>query len=206
MSSPEKKTLGGEASKRRDPREGVYVTKLDADVTAKVVQAIRGGASLDTASKFAGIERRTFQRWLAAGRRGLEQSERPSWTEEDAVEAAPFIEFISAIDEALASFKLSITSAIYAAGQGKDGQPGQWQAFAWLGERRFPDEFGRRQRVEHANADGQPFALSAAPSIDPSKLSDDELDALIALMEKAKPEALGSSNGAVPHLPPGAIT
>ena len=166
--------------RKRDPREGIYVTKLTDEVTAKVVAGIRGGATFETAALYAGIERKTLRRWCKIGRAGLD-------ADDTSEELRPYVEFVRALDEALASFKLALTTGIFAAAQGRDGQPGQWQAYAWLGERRFPDEFGRRTRVEHANADGTPFALTASPQIDPTKLTDEELEQLEEILRKARP-------------------
>lgn len=34
-----------------------------------------------------------------------------------------------------------------------------WTASAWMLERRHPDDFGRRERIDHANAEGKAFKV-----------------------------------------------
>jgi hypothetical protein len=179
------KTPAGDDLRPRDPLEGIYITKLSDEVTDRIVSAIRAGGTMETASRFAGVHARTMHRWLTVGRHALNRAgDTPELLAE---EEKPYVRFVEAIERALSEFKLALTTSIYSAGQ---GDKGQWQAHAWLGERRFPDEFGRRQRIDHANADGAPFAVTAAPAIDTSKLTNEELDLLIELYEKAKPGSL----------------
>jgi hypothetical protein len=176
-------TPAGDDTKVRDPLEGIYVTKLSDEVTERIVSAIRAGGTLETAARFAGVHSRTMQRWMKVGRHAVERT--GGVPELLAEEEQPYVRFVEALERALAEFKLALTTGIYSA-----AQAGQWTAYAWLGERRFPDEFGRRQRIDHANADGSPFQVSAAPAIDTSKLSNEELDTLIELYEKAKPGSI----------------
>lgn len=180
------RVVGGELAKRQTAVG--YTTKLSPEVTAVVVQAIRAGGTLDTAAAHAGIDKATYHRWLKDGR-NLQQI---GIAEDDPRrdDLLLLLRFVEEIDQALADFKLVGTGGILKAGAE------QWQAYAWLLERKFPDEFGRRTRVDHANADGTPFQLAQAQMIDPSKLSDDELDRLIELLEKGKPSAVGA-----PELP-----
>ena len=84
------------------------------------------------------------------------------------------------IDYAMSEFKLQALGRIQT-------DP-QWQSDAWILERQWPDEFGRRQRIEHANPEGESFRVQPTPLIDVSRLTDEELDQWIALMEKARPE------------------
>ena len=177
------RTPAGDDLRPRDAATGVYVTKLDAEVTEKIVSAIRAGGTMETAARFAGVHSRTMHRWLTVGRHALNRAgDTPELMLE---EEQPYVRFVEQVERALAEFKLALTTGIYAA-----AQAGQWTAYAWLGERRFPDEFGRRQRIDHANADGTPFAVTAAPMIDTEKLTNDELEDLLALVAKAKPGSL----------------
>ena len=46
---------------------------------------------------------------------------------------------------------------------GPEGQilrKGEWQAAAWRAERRFPDLWGRREKLEHSGPGGKPIAIS----------------------------------------------
>ena len=59
-----------------------------------------------------------------------------------------------------------------------------WRAAAWRLERRLPAVYGRRERHEIANAEGEPFRVTAVPSFDPTQLNAAELEQLLALTEK----------------------
>ncbi len=162
--------------KRQRGEGGTFVTKLTPEVVVIIVTAIRAGVTLETAAKYGGITRSTLHQWLQDGRYALNAGVTP---EEDA-----HARFVAEVDEALSEFKINAAGGILQAGRD------QWQALAWLLERRFPDEYGRRQRVEHANAEGAPFMVAATPLFDPSKLSEEDLESLIVLMEKARPDGL----------------
>ena len=155
---------------------GPFVKKLSDDVIEAVADAIRSGASIDTAARFSGLHRATYHRWMQEGRDAM----RGDGPVPEAL--AMQVKFVEAMEVALAEFKVKLTGEIYA--HGKEN----WTALAWLLERRFPDEFGRRARLEHANADGQPFRITPTPVFDPDKLSDEELATMIELVEKARPD------------------
>src|SRR5439155_21962554 len=90
-------------------------------------------------------------------------------------------DFAEALELALAQAEVTDLSTIL------DASKEEWQAAAWRLERRYPDRYGRRQRVDHAAADGKPFPVSH--SIDPTKLTDAQLDQLKALLEQAQPDS-----------------
>jgi transposase len=83
------------------------------------LKALRLGSTRERAAAYAGIHRATFYRSMHADA-----------TLRDAVEKAE------------ADFVVSNLQGIDEAAQG-----GHWQARAWKLERRFPDEFGRRDRI-----------------------------------------------------------
>lgn len=181
VASPQKR---GEGKRERDAVSGQYVSKLDEELVGRVTLAIRAGASLDTAAKYSGVAQGTMRRWLAEGRAALQKSPDPSAVEGWPEEVAQQVALVQQIDEAMAEFKVGLTGTILQA------STTTWQAGAWLLERRFPDEFGRRQRIDHANADGEAFRVAPTPLFDPSKLSDEELEQWISLAEKARPDGL----------------
>jgi len=141
-------------------------------------QALRAGGSMETAAAFAGVSPATFRQWLVDGRRA-ESLPRPQ-----AQAISLKVDLVAVVEVAIADFKLSLTGGIFQ--HGRDS----WQAWAWLAERRFPDEFGRRQRIDHGNAEGEPFRVAPTPVFDPSKLTDEELEIAIRLLDKAKPDHL----------------
>jgi transposase len=89
-------------------------------------------------------------------------------TEEDGIHR----DFVLAVDEALANAEKNALRTI------EDASDEHWQAAAWRLERRFPERWGRK-RLE----------ITFPKSFDPSKLSDDELQQVKLLLQKAQPEA-----------------
>jgi transposase len=86
----------------------------------------------------------------AAAHGGISESTLYAW-------AADFPEFSEALEKAENTGKYKLISEIRA--------DKSWQAKAWLTERRWPKEFGRREHVEMTGADGGPIDtrdLSAA--------------------------------------------
>ena len=172
----------GRTERKRDPFDGTFVTKLTDEVIADVTTAIRAGASLDTAASYVGIARSTFHNWLSAGRNAIRRADGSTVLIEE--EYRQQVRFVVAVEEALSEFKLNLTGGILQHGRES------WQALAWLAERKFPAEFSRRTRIDHANADGTPFMVAPTPVFDPSKLTDEELEQAIALLNKARPDGL----------------
>lgn len=152
----------------------VVPTKLTAETTDRIVTAIRAGASLEAAAGYAGVGRQTFFDWLRKGRQ---------------TDPAPvYADLVAAVDEALAQFEVHAVGRIAKAGET------EWQADAWRLERRFPDRYGRRTRV-----DGN-VTVQAAPFIDTSKLTLDEQRTLLELLEKASPAQEQLAEGQKPAL------
>lgn len=152
----------------RDEATGEFVGKIrDAGIRQKILDAIRSGSSFADAAVFAGISRRTLNYWMQAGR------------QEDAPEE--YRAFMVEVDEAMMAFKVGGTAQML-----RIGQDGDWRAINRLMEVRFPEEWGPRQRIDHGNADGQPFMV-ATPTFDPERLSAEELSLFLWLYRKAQP-------------------
>lgn len=101
-------------------------TKLNATITAAVVQAISTGNTRDTAAAYAGIRRTTLYEWLARGRAATE---------------GVYRDFADAVEKAEADAVVISVALIRSAAQKN------WQAAAWWLERRYPDEWGRKDRL-----------------------------------------------------------
>lgn len=151
---------------------GDYVSKLTEDTVAKIMSAMRGGASMADAAAFAGISRAILHEWMRKAR-------------EPGCEDEALLDFIAQCDEAVATWKVGAVAQLTALGNN-----GNSRSLEFLLERRFPDEFGSRSRVEHGNADGQPFKVQAIPMFDPELLTMEELDTVVRLLEKARPRDL----------------
>jgi hypothetical protein len=162
---------------KRHPLTKQFEGKFTAEVRTKILQALAGGATFTDAAVYAGITRVTLHEWMRIGRENDPPPE--------------YAAFMAEVDEAMVSWKVGATTTL--TGLGMNGNS---RSIEFLLERKFPDEFGRRTRVEHGNADGEPFRVQATPLFDPDLLSSDELDTVIALLAKARPES-------APQLPRG---
>lgn len=103
-------------------------TKLTPDVQDKIVAALRVGATYEHAALVAGISYRTFRNWMQEG----EHAER-----------GLYLQFFQAIKRAEAEASVRWLARIEQA-----ANDGVWQAAAWKLERRFPEQWGRREHVE----------------------------------------------------------
>lgn len=102
-------------------------TKLTPEVQDKIVSAIRVGNYIDVAAQYAGIHKDTLYHWMQLAH------------DEDA--NGPHRQFSDAIKAALAQSEVEGVARITSAAREN------WQAMAWRLERRFPDRWGRNDRV-----------------------------------------------------------
>lgn len=130
-------------------------TKISKKIVDTLAKYIRAGAHLDTAAARAGISKQTLHTWLKAAARG---------------DGTPLQnDLLEAVDLALADFEHGAVLGIMKA------STTQWQAGAWLLERKFPDRYGMRNRTEITGANGGPIQL-----VDVKVMSDAELEAIVA--------------------------
>lgn len=134
---PPKPTTRQRANSRR-PKDnlGKWVSKFTAEAATQVLDAIRAGNYMETAAAYAGVHKDTFYEWLKNGRTAQQKTGRLTALE------TRFAEFAADVEQALAQAEVRDVAII-----GKAAQT-QWQAAAWRLERRMPDRYGRRDRVE----------------------------------------------------------
>jgi len=111
------------------------LTKLTPAVQEKICAALRSGAYRQTAVHYAGISIQAFQEWMAKGREG-----RPFWRD-----------FLEAVEKAEADFIIASVGTI------RKASTTQWQAAAWMLERKFPELYGQRQRMPLVQEDDKPI-------------------------------------------------
>lgn len=135
-------------------------SRLTPEVQERVLTALRLGAPLAAAAGAAGISDRTLRRWMAEGRAAAESP--PSGREPAALRRKRgFFEEVSrAQDEA---------HVRYAAMLAKAAKDGDFRAVSFALERRWPEHWGRRERLEHHATEAPPFDLEAIAS-DPEAL------------------------------------
>lgn len=93
----------------------------------KILAMIRDGVTPEIASVAAGVNRATYYRWQARGREEVD---------------GPFRDFCDGIEKAIAECEARAVHVVTKA------FPNSWQAAMTLMERRFPDRWGRRERID----------------------------------------------------------
>jgi transposase len=116
-------------------------TKLTPEVQDKIVAALRAGNYQETAAMYAGVEARTFYRWMERG-------------ESDDADDEIYRQFRQAVEKAKADAEVRDIALI-----DKAAHDGSWQAAAWKLERKFPNRWGRVNRTEISGPDGAPVKV-----------------------------------------------
>lgn len=140
-------------------KKGQCIPKaLTDEFIQKVCDQIRIGNYASIASERFGVPQPTFSLWKSKGK--------------DKDFAGTIYEKLAeAVAKAEAEFETIMVAKIHAAGNLNANQ------LTWLLSRRFPDRWGDKQKIEHSEG---------GPSIDVSKLTDEELAAYDALFSKAR--------------------
>ena len=99
---------------------------LDQNTTNRLLEAIRLGAFTEHACHFAGISSRTFRYWREKASNDIEPY-KSLWEQITLAESEAIVRRVARIEQA--------------------GADGNWQADAWVLERKYPDKFGRRDKV-----------------------------------------------------------
>lgn len=113
-------------------------TKLSPEIADRIVQIVEAGNYREVAANLAGISPTTFRAWM---RKGKEEAD------------SDFGDFRRRVLKAEATAETNMVLAI-AAKAGEDPKHAQW----WL-ERKFPDRWGKKEQVRHADADGEPIGF-----------------------------------------------
>ena len=76
-----------------------------------------------------------------------------SWMKRGEEGEKPFVNFLNAVKEAQAVAEEKALSVI------SEAQLETWQAAAWLLERRYPEDWARRQRMDIGTSEAQPMEV-----------------------------------------------
>ena len=108
-------------------------TKLDDKLCEAICKSISQGNTLTYSVQQQGISYQTFLNWKERGEKA---------------KSGKFFEFVEAIKKAEEEGKNFLVQGI------KEHGRKNWQAMAWLLERKYPHEFGRRENVkmEHSGS------------------------------------------------------
>lgn len=112
-------------------------SKLTEEVQEKVCEYVRQGLTYEVAARAAGISESTFYRWRERGEKARKGKFRKFW---------------EALKRAEAEGEQALVRRILSASNDT------WQAAAWILERRYPDRWGRRDRVRHETDFGDALA------------------------------------------------
>lgn len=124
-------------------------TKLNADLQAKIVQALEAGNYFDASCEYVGVSDRTGFKWLERGRAELMRRDKPSikegskqWHMEE-----PFVQFLQVVSRATSKAEVGAVANIRQ--HGRD----DWRADAWFLEHRMPQKWGKQVK-EFTGKDG----------------------------------------------------
>ncbi|MEM2508966.1 MAG: transposase [Candidatus Thermoplasmatota archaeon] len=101
-------------------------SKLTAEVEEALLKMIEQGLTVKRACNALGISEKTFYSWIERGKTGK----------------GKYAEFLDKVKKAEAKFIADAVEKIKEAGQKN------WQALAWLLERKFPEEFGKKESLQ----------------------------------------------------------
>lgn len=119
-------------------------TKYTEETVAKIEQAISIGATYKLAAQYAGINEATLHEW---------RNKKP--------------EFSERLSRAEGKAAIQSLATIRAAA------PQDWRAASWLLERRYPDEYGKRERIDiKLTVQQEVERLVAAGLLEPDEAAD----------------------------------
>jgi hypothetical protein len=156
-------TIYGKPRKGKDGRP----TLLTPELQKRFVTLLRRGNYLTHACDILGIQQVTTWYWMHRGQEEIRQG----------LMNEPHARFFIAVKTAQGEL---IDECIQKIREGTD----RWQSLAWLLERKLPNYFGQRQRMELTGADGGPLEVNYKPDL--SKLSSDELRQLQTILSKSQ--------------------
>lgn len=142
------------ASKATGKHAGGRPSLISDAIIYEVEKALTAGAFVATAADFAGITRETFYAWLKRGE--AERNRRSALSKPlealtgkprerelaRRAEEALYLKFSDTVKRTQASAEVSALAGITSAGRES------WQALAWLLERKFPDRYGNKRKVQ----------------------------------------------------------
>jgi transposase len=128
-----------------------------SDLTPQVIEDVRRLLPtvlyLELVGDYLGVSRQTWRGWIRRGRKEYDRLATNSRAKPKEKEAL-YLEFFTTYKRSLAEgalYDLGIIKKASTDQVNADGEvvrKGEWQAAAWRAERRFPQKFGRKDRVE----------------------------------------------------------
>jgi len=135
-------------------------SKLTPDTQARIVQALRLGATFELAAQYGGVSYDTFNNWRKRGEAELDRMARARKRTDADPDELPFVQFFEATKAAEADAVVGWLAKIE-----KAASDGNWQAAAWKLERRYPRDYGRTVQ-EHSGPGGGAVTIRIEGVID----------------------------------------
>jgi hypothetical protein len=107
-------------------------TALTRQVHDQIIRALSAGSYAEDAARAAGVSPTSYFAWMERG-----EADRESGTD------TPFAQFAEAATRAKSEARVAAVAYI------RRAMPDDWRAAAWYLERTRPQEWGRRDRVDH---------------------------------------------------------
>jgi len=115
-------------------------SKFTADRRKAILEALERGNTLTHAAALAGVSREAVYDWLKRGAEAKDPESAYRRFAEDVARANALV-------------------ADYAVGKIKDAMPDDWRASMTFLERRFPEEYAKRERHEVSGPKGEPIKV-----------------------------------------------
>jgi hypothetical protein len=133
-------------------------SKLTPDVRTKIINILKGGGTECAAFTSAGIGESTFYRWIQLGERAERGRFREFWEEVRRAEQDAVTRNVTILQKAAMGGdvveKTTVTKRDGTTVIREKKSPPQAQWAAWWLERKHPDDWGRRDRIDHRTPDG----------------------------------------------------
>jgi hypothetical protein len=155
--------------------------KMTVKLVDELCDLFRKGITIEGATGIVGIHKSTYFDWRERGNaaRALREQGKPVPRHE-----LPYLHFVDKVDLARNYGEGWLQQQLLEAIADPKTR-GQWQGYMTMLERTRPDRFRRRAAAEYI---AQKPQTPAEFTFDPQKLSNDELDSLQVLLEKARPD------------------
>lgn len=112
-------------------------TKCTKELTRKICKAIEAGNYPETAAVISGLPARTFYRWMKKGRES--KSKRGIYWQ--------FWQSVKKAENFAEAYFLQVIRKS-AEGDAENGVKRNWQSAAWYLERKYPEKWGRKERLD----------------------------------------------------------